>query len=118
MALKVYGIPNCDTVKKARAWLDGQGVAYEFHDFRKAGVPVDRLGAWSRAAGWEKLVNRQGTTWRKLDPARQAAVRDEASARDLMLEQPSVIKRPVVEWPGGRVTIGFDPQGWQALTQA
>ena len=113
MATKVYGIPNCDTVKKARAWLDGQGIAYDFHDFRKAGVPAERLATWSRAVGWEKLVNRQGTTWRKLDPARQAAVRDEASARELMLEQHSVIKRPVVEWPDGRTTVGFDPLAWR-----
>ncbi|TFZ00214.1 ArsC family reductase [Ramlibacter humi] len=109
----VYGIPNCDTVKKARAWLDGQGVAYRFHDFKKAGVPADRLAAWSRAVGWEKLVNRQGTTWRKLDAGVQGAVRDDASARELMLAQPSVIKRPVVEWPGGTVTVGFDTNTWQ-----
>ena len=116
MDITLYGIPNCDTVKKARAWLDGQGVAYTFHDFRKAGVPQDRLAAWSRAVGWEKLVNRQGTTWRRLEPAQQQRVRDEASARELMLAQPSVIKRPVVEWPGGTTTVGFDPQAWQALS--
>lgn len=111
----VYGIANCDTVRKARAWLDGHGIAYRFHDFKKAGVPRDRLGAWSGSVGWDKLVNRQGTTWRKLDAARQQAVRDEASARELMLAQPSVIKRPVVEWPGGATTVGFDPQAWEAL---
>src|SRR5687768_3488685 len=107
MSITVYGIPNCDTVKKARAWLDTHGVAYRFHDFRKDGVPAQRLGAWSQALGWEKLVNRQGTTWRKLEPAQQAAVHDAASAQALMLAQPSVIKRPVVEWPGGRTTVGF-----------
>ena len=111
----LYGIPNCDTVKKARAWLDGQGIAYRFHDFRKAGVPGDRLQAWSRAVGWEKLLNRQGTTWRKLPPAGQASVRDDASAQALMQAQPSVIKRPVVEWPGGATTVGFDPAAWQAI---
>ena len=115
MSVTLYGIPNCDTVKKARAWLDGQGVAYTFHDFRKAGVPQDRLAGWSRAVGWEKLVNRQGTTWRKLDPAEQAGVRDEASARALMLAQPSVIKRPVVEWADGATTVGFDAAAWQSL---
>jgi Spx/MgsR family transcriptional regulator len=112
MSITLYGIPNCDTVKKARAWLDGRGVAYRFHDFKKAGVPPDRLADWSRAVGWEKLVNRQGTTWRKLDASLQQAVRDEASARDLMLAQPSVIKRPVVEWPDG-TTVGFDAQAWE-----
>ncbi len=118
MSVTLYGISNCDTVKKARAWLDGQGVPYAFHDFRKAGVPQDRLADWSRAVGWEKLVNRQGTTWRKLDAAQQAGVRDDASARALMLAQPSVIKRPVVEWPGGATTVGFDAAAWQSLAGA
>lgn len=110
MSITVYGIPNCDTVKKARAWLDAQGLPYTFHDFKKAGVPAQRLEAWIDALGWEKLVNRQGTTWRKLDPAAQAAVKDSRSAAALMLSQPSVIKRPVVEWPA--VTVGFEPQAW------
>ncbi|KQT13568.1 ArsC family reductase [Ramlibacter sp. Leaf400] len=117
MSVTLYGIANCDTVRKARAWLDGQGVAYQFHDFKKAGVPQERLAGWSRAVGWERLVNRQGTTWRKLDPAQQHGVQDEASARQLMLAQPSVIRRPVVEWPGGATTVGFDAQAWQALAQ-
>ncbi|HYF40874.1 MAG TPA: ArsC family reductase [Ramlibacter sp.] len=110
MSITVYGIPNCDTVKKARSWLDQHGVPYEFHDFKKAGVPPARLQAWIGAVGWERLVNRQGTTWRKLDPSQQAAVGDEASAAQLMLSQPSVIKRPVVEWP--EVSVGFDAQAW------
>lgn len=114
MTITLYGIPNCDTVKKARAWLDGRGVAYTFHDFKKAGVPADHLAAWSKAVGWEKLVNRQGTTWRKLEPAQQAAVHDDASARRLMAATPSVIKRPVVEWPG-EVTVGFDAKAWERL---
>ena len=117
MATKVYGIPNCDTVKKARAWLDGQGVAHAFHDFKRAGVPADRLAAWVQAAGWERLVNRQGTTWRKLDPAAQATVVDAASAAALLQAQPSVIKRPVVEWPDGRITVGFDAATWAAQAQ-
>jgi Spx/MgsR family transcriptional regulator len=112
MALILYGIPNCDTVKKARAWLAGQGVAHAFHDFKKQGVPPARLDAWLEAAGADRLLNRQGTTWRKLDPAVQARGADAAGARALMLEQPSVIKRPVVEWPDGSITVGFDPAQW------
>ena len=108
----LYGIPNCDTVKKARSGLAGQGIDYAFHDFKKQGVPPDRLAGWMAAAGWEKLLNRQGTTWRKLDPATQESAANAAGARALMLAQPSVIKRPVVEWDGGAVTVGFDPADW------
>lgn len=115
MSITVYGIPNCDTVKKARAWLDSRGVVHRFHDFRKAGVPAERLPAWSEAVGWDKLVNRRGTTWRTLDPARQAGVRDDVSARALVQAEPGLIKRPVVEWPGGRITVGFDAAAWEAL---
>ena len=104
----LYGIPNCDTVKKARAWLGEHGVEHHFHDFKKAGVPADRLQAWLAAAGWERLLNRQGTTWRKLDDATRAAVTGTDSAAALMQAQPSVIKRPVVEWGDGAVTVGFD----------
>ena len=110
----LYGIPNCDTVKRARDWLTGQGVAYEFHDFKKQGVPADHLAAWVQAAGWERVLNRKGTTWRKLPEAQQAAVVDGASAQALMREQASVIKRPVVEWDDGRITVGFDPADWEA----
>jgi arsenate reductase len=117
MSTTVYGIPNCDTVKKARAWLAAQGVEHRFHDFMKEGVPPERLDAWLRAAGWEKLVNRQGTTWRKLEPATQASVTDTASARALLLAQPSAIKRPVVEWRGGDTTVGFDPAAWALLAR-
>ena len=107
----LYGIPNCDTVKKARAWLDAQGVAYDFHDFKKAGVPAT-LDAWVATLGWEVLLNRKGTTWRKLDPTEQAAVHDAASAIALMRRQPSVIKRPVVAWTGRPVTVGFSADDW------
>ena len=109
--IKIYGIPNCDTVKKARTWLTEQQVAHEFHDFKKQGVPEAALDAWLASVGWEQLVNRKGTTWRKLDPAVQAGVIDANSARALMLTQASVIKRPVVEW-GNTVTVGFDAADW------
>ena len=112
MSITLYGIPNCDTVKKARAWLAAEGVAHAFHDFKKQGVPPERLDRWMAAAGWQKLLNRQGSTWRKLDPALQAQAADAAGARALMLAQPSVIKRPVVEWDGHAVTVGFDPKDW------
>lgn len=104
----LHGIPNCDTVKKARAWMDQNGVAYRFHDFRKQGVP-DALDAWLAEAGWERLLNRQGTTWRRLEESDRAAAVDAAGAAALMRRQPSVIKRPVVRWPDGALTVGFDP---------
>lgn len=110
----LYGIPNCDTVKKARAWLGDQGVDYQFHDFKKSGVPADQLARWTEAAGWEKVLNRKGTTWRKLDAAEQAGVHDSASAQALMLANPSVIKRPVVDWGKKGITVGFDAADWAA----
>ena len=106
--ITLYGIPNCGTVKKARAWLDAQGVAYQFHDFKKLGVPAAEPARWAQAVGWERLLNRQGTTWRRLDAAEQARVVDAAGALALMQAQPSVIKRPVVDWGDGRITVGFD----------
>jgi arsenate reductase len=106
--MKLFGIPNCDTVKRARAWLAQQGIAYEFHDFKRAGVPEARLDAWLAAVGWQTLLNRKGTMWRKLPHATREAVVDAATARAVMREHASVIKRPVVEWPDGRVTVGID----------
>jgi Spx/MgsR family transcriptional regulator len=108
----VYGIANCDTVKRARAWLDERRTAYTFHDFKKSGVPEQRLDAWLKAMAWEVLLNRKGTTWRKLDAAVQAGVTDAKSARELMIDQPSVIKRPVAEWADGRISVGFDAAQW------
>ena len=113
-SITLYGIPNCDTVKKARAWLADQQLEVRFHDFKKQGVPEDHLDHWLAVAGWDKLLNRQGTTWRKLDATTQAAVTDVRSARSLMLAQASVIKRPVVEWSAREVTVGFDAADWQA----
>lgn len=112
--ITLYGIRNCDTVKKALRWFDEQGVAVTFHDFKKAGVPGPALDRWLAVAGWNKLLNRQGTTWRKLDPAMQAGVVDAASARQLMLEHTSVIKRPVVE-AGERLVVGFDETAFRDL---
>jgi Spx/MgsR family transcriptional regulator len=118
MSTLVYGIPNCDTVKKARTWLSEQGVAFDFHDYKKQGVPADRLAAWVAAVGWEPLVNRQGTTWRKLDEATKSAVVDAASAQALMRANASVIKRPVIERDGQVLSVGFDAKRLDALAVA
>ena len=115
MTITLYGIPNCDTVKRARGWLAEHGVAHAFHDFKKAGVPEPGLDAWLAAAGWERLLNRKGTAWRALPDALKAGVTDAASARAVMLQHASTIKRPVVDWGGGRITVGFDADAWQAL---
>ena len=111
----VFGIPNCDTVKKARAWLTDHGVSHQFHDFKKQGVPLQQVDHWIAATGWDKLLNRRGPTWRKLDEATQAGVVDAASAVAVMVAHSSVIKRPVVQWPSGQVTVGFDAEAWQRL---
>jgi Spx/MgsR family transcriptional regulator len=108
--ITLHGIPHCTTVKKARAWLEAQGRPYAFHDFKKQGVPEAALDHWIATLGWETLVNRSGTTWRKLDEAARAGITDAASARALMLAQPSVIKRPVVQWGAAaqhRLTVGY-----------
>jgi len=110
----LFGIPNCDSVKKARTWLTEHGLDYAFHDFKKQGVPQDHLQQWLKTCGWEVVLNRKGTTWRKLDAQTQAAVIDASSAQALMLEQASVIKRPVIEWPSGAVTVGYTPDQWPA----
>lgn len=116
MTTTLYGIPNCDTVKRARSWLDAQGIAYSFHDFKKDGVPEAKLNRWLDTVGWETLVNRRGTTWRRLAEDTRATVVDAASARGVLLANPSLIKRPVVEWGGKNdVTTGFDPEAWKNL---
>jgi arsenate reductase (glutaredoxin) len=104
----IYGIKNCDTMKKARAWLDGHGVSYEFHDYKTAGAPKEKLKAWCDELGWETLLNRAGTTFRKLPEADKAGL-NERKALALMLEQPSMIKRPVLE-AGGKLLVGFKPE--------
>jgi arsenate reductase len=117
LMLMVYGIPNCDTVKKARAWLAAQGIESQFHDYKKQGVPADRLDAWIKAVGWEVLVNRQGTTWRKLGDDAKAGVTDAASAKALMLANASVIKRPVFEKDGKVLVVGFDDKKAAVLAE-
>lgn len=112
MTLILYGIPNCDTVKKARRWLDERDVAYLFHDFRKDGLDPVRLQGWIDTLGWEKLLNKPGTTFRKLPDAQKNSL-DAASAKALMLEQPAMIRRPVVEAASG-VSVGFSADDWQA----
>jgi Spx/MgsR family transcriptional regulator len=111
MKITLYGIPNCDTVKKSRSWFDMQGIDYVFHDFKKQGVPQEMLKQWIKALGWEALLNKKGATWHGLDAATQASVKDAASAAVLMQAQPSVIKRPVVQ-RGEMVTVGFTPEKW------
>lgn len=114
-AAVLYGIPNCDTVKKARAWLTTHNVAYEFHDFKKQGLPLEHVDVWIKALGFEKLLNRRGPTWRKLDETVQASVVDAASAVAVMKLNSSVIKRPVVQWPDGEISVGFDAAVWSGL---
>lgn len=110
--LTLYGIPNCDTVKKARAWLTGQGVDFVFHDFKKHGVPEALLPGWIAAVGLDTLINRKGATWRALDAAVQARVHDSASAIAVLREHASAIKRPVAVWGDGSITVGFCPQSF------
>ena len=106
--LKMYAIPNCNTVKKARTWLEEQGLVYEFHDYKKHGVPAELLDGWMAQVGWEVLVNRQGMTWRKLTDEQKAAIVDEASAKEVMIESSSIIKRPVIVQGDKVLAVGFD----------
>ena len=111
----LYGIPNCDTVRRARGWLDERGVAYAFHDYKKAGADPSKLATWSEQVGWEALLNRRGTTFRRLDPAAREGL-DEGKALLLMAEQPSLIRRPVLELDAGRgsgLLVGFDVEEWE-----
>lgn len=109
--ITLYGIPNCDTVKKSRAWLAEAGVEVRFHDFRKDGVPQAELARWLDRLGSDALINRRGTTWRGLGADEQARANDPGGAVKLMCAHPSVIKRPVIDW-GDAVTVGFEPEAW------
>ena len=110
MTARLYGIKNCDTMKKAWTWLDQHGVAYDFHDYKKAGVDRATLEGWAKRVGWEVLLNRAGTTFKKLPDADKQGI-DEAKALDLMQAQPSMIKRPVLD-NGGRLLVGFKPEAY------
>lgn len=112
MAITFYGIPNCDTVKKARNWLEAQGIAYDFHDYKKAGADAEKLKSWCAAKGWETVLNRAGMTFKKLPPEAKDGL-DETKAIALMVEQPSMIKRPVLEHGKG-LLVGFKPGEWEA----
>jgi arsenate reductase len=116
MTITIHGIKNCDTMKKARAWLEAEGIAHAFHDYKTAGISAAMLQAWVGKAGWEALLNRAGTTFRKL-PEDQKHGLDEARAIALMLAQPSMIKRPVLT-KGDAMLIGFDPARYAALLKA
>ena len=111
MPVTIYGIKNCDTMKKARAWLDKHGVEYAFHDYKTAGMEREKLERWSKKVGWETLLNRSGTTFRKLSEKDKNSL-DSRRAMSLMLEQPSIIKRPVLELGGGKLLVGFRPEAY------
>lgn len=111
--MHIYGIKNCDTVKKARKWLEANGIPYTFHDFREEAITGKKLKEWEKQVGWEVLLNRKSTTWRAASPEEQRAVTDADSAIRLMLEKPTLIKRPVIEGPR-RVLVGFDEQTYNA----
>lgn len=110
----VYGIKNCDTVKKALNWLKANNKAFEFHDYKKEGITSEKLQSWCSQVGWENLLNRRGTTWRKLDEETKNAVTDETQAMNVMLTNTSIIKRPVIEKDGKVLMVGFDEASYSA----
>jgi arsenate reductase len=117
MPVTIYGIKNCDTMKKARAWLEERGVAYAFHDYKAAGIERERLERWEKKVGWETLLNRAGTTFRKL-PDKDKNGLDARKATALMLKEPSMIKRPVLELGDGKILVGFKPELYEAAIAA
>jgi arsenate reductase len=116
MKVRIYGIKNCDTMKKAFAWLEKHRVDYEFHDYKKDGVPADRLKVWSTQVGWEKLANSRGPTWRKIPEAEREGL-NEARALKLLEQHSSAIKRPVIE-AGGKLLVGFDEEAYSRSLRA
>jgi len=113
--MKLYGIPNCGTVKKARTWLDERDIDYEFHDFKKQGVTASLLSGWLQQIGWQRLLKKTGPTWGQLPDAVKASIQDDASALALMLEKPNVIKRPVLEHRGKVLATGFNETAYEGL---
>jgi Spx/MgsR family transcriptional regulator len=114
----VHGISNCDSVRNTRAWFDAQGIAYIFHDLRRQGLPPSVMADWCGQLGWQTVLNRRGTSWRALDEMTRAAVIDEASANALMQSQPTLIKRPVITWPDGKISVGVDFDDFQRRAAA
>ncbi|CQJ29703.1 A glutathione-dependent thiol reductase [Yersinia mollaretii] len=114
---KVYGIKNCDTIKKARRWLEEQSIAYQFHDYRVDGLSDERLQGFIDKLGWEPLLNTRGTTWRKLPEAQRAGITDAQSAKELMLAQPAMIKRPLLVAANGEMLLGFNIESYQSFIQ-
>jgi arsenate reductase len=117
MSITIYGIKNCDTMKKARAWLDKHGIAYSFHDYKTAGIERERLERWCKKVGWESLLNRAGTTFRKLPDKDKAGLGAEKAVA-LMLAQPAMIKRPVLDVGGGKLLVGFAPEQYDEVLKA
>lgn len=114
--ITIYGIPNCDTMKKARSWLDAHNISYVFHDYKKAGVPEKALKCWVKQLGWEQLLNRKGTTWRKLDESVRTNI-NQTTATQLMLDNPSIIKRPVLD-VNGKFFVGFSDEDFKKINFA
>lgn len=115
MQITMYGIKNCDTIKKARRWLESQQIDYRFHDYRADGLSAEQLQTFIDQLGWEELLNTRGTTWRKLDEAQRRAITHEAAAKTVMLEQPALIKRPLLAAADGRMLLGFSDDGYQCF---
>jgi len=113
--MKLYGIPNCGTVKKSRAYLEAHGIAYDFHDFKKHGVTEAMLAGWLKQAGWQKLLKKTGPTWGQLPDEVKASIKDDATALALMLDKPNVIKRPVLEQDGKVLATGFAEADYERL---
>ncbi len=114
--IRIYGIKNCDSMKKAFAWCEEHGIEYEFHDYKKQGVPRDRLLLWCRTLGWKTLINTKGPTWRKLTPEEQD-ITTQSKAVATMMEHASVIRRPVVETAEGQLLVGFDPTMFESFVR-
>lgn len=112
---QVYGIPNCDTVKKALTWLKDHEIAYEFNDYKKKGITPQKLKAWSKQLGWEALLNKKGTTWKNLDAATQAKITNEKAAIALLVDHTSMIKRPLIEKGEKVVALGFDAEVYEEV---